>query len=212
MRSVGLSARSPLGGDGAPTAEDPAPGIVRLRRLHRGVKASIAVGIVAAVVLAGILVGEYASGNRSGTNSSSSLDQRQLAPKLVRGRTLVAQGKDAEAFKLFTGVLKVDPSQPEALAYEGWLLRLTGVARHNRGLDDQGLALVRRSIALDPTYPDAHLFLGIMLDEDAHDPKDAVAQLQLFLSDKPTSALVRRVAPVIDKVFADAHQPAPSLP
>jgi hypothetical protein len=51
-----------------------------------------------------------------------------------------------------------------------------------------------------------------MLDEDEHDPGDAVAQLRLFLSDKPTTALVRRATPVIDQVFADANQPAPALP
>ncbi|MBO0715254.1 MAG: hypothetical protein J2P59_10900, partial [Acidimicrobiales bacterium] len=125
---------------------------------------------------------------------------------------VVDPGRDGAAFRLFATVLKEDPNQPEALAYEGWLLRLTGASRKEPGLGRQGLALVRRAIALDPSYPDAHLFLGVMLDEDAHDPADGVAQLRLFLADKPTTALVRRAAPVIDKVFADAHQAAPALP
>jgi cytochrome c-type biogenesis protein CcmH/NrfG len=176
------------------------------------VKALLVVSILVAVVLGGILVGEYVSGNLSGKSSSAPVDQRQLADQLVQGRALVNQGKDANAFQLFATILKEDPNQPEALAYEGWLLRLTGVSRHEPDLARQGLALVRRAVALDPPYPDAHLFLGVMLDEDEHDPGDAVAQLRLFLSDKPTNALVRRAAPVIDQVFSDANQPAPALP
>jgi cytochrome c-type biogenesis protein CcmH/NrfG len=176
------------------------------------VKALLVVSILATVVLAGILVGEYVSGNLSGKGSSTTVDQRQLAGQLVQGRALVNQGKDAKAFQLFATILKEDPNQPEALAYEGWLLRLTGVSRHEPDLARQGLALVRSAVAIDPPYPDAHLFLGVMLDEDEHDPGDAVAQLRLFLSDKPTTALVRRATPVIDQVFADAHQPTPALP
>lgn len=186
--------------------------ITRLRRLHGRVKVLLVVASLAAVVLAGVLVGEYVSGHQSAKSSTSEVGQRQLADQLVRGRALVDQGKDGRAFQLFATVLREDPNQPEALAYEGWLLRLTGVSRHQPGLGRQGLALVRRAVALDPSYPDAHLFLGVMLDQDEHDPGDGVAQVRLFLSDKPTTALVRRAAPVIDKVFADAHQPAPALP
>jgi hypothetical protein len=36
---------------------------------------------------------------------------------------LSSQGQDLDAIKLYDQVLKVDPRQPEALAYRGWLLR-----------------------------------------------------------------------------------------
>jgi tetratricopeptide (TPR) repeat protein len=187
-------------------------GMLRLRRVQRWLKMSIVLAALAAVVLAGVLLGQYLSGRQTSAKGSTAVDQRQLAAELVRGRALVDEGRDAQAFRLFAAVLKQDPGQPEALAYDGWLLRLTGVARHQADLARQGLALVRQAVALDPSYPDAHLFLGVMLDEDARDPIDAVAQLRLFLADKPTSALVRRASPVIHKVFADAHEPAPALP
>jgi tetratricopeptide (TPR) repeat protein len=221
VRSLGPRAVATPAGSAGAGGEVPAPGspadggearVSRLRRLHRGVRALLAVSILAVVVLGGILVGEYASGNLSGKGSSPTVSQHHLADQLVRGRALVAKGKDGDAFALFATVLKENPNQPEALAYEGWLLRLTGVSRHETGLTREGLGLVRKAVALDPSYPDAHLFLGVMLDQDEHDPSDAVAQLRLFLADKPTTALVRRAAPVIDQVFADDHQPAPALP
>ena len=202
-----LEAREP--GTGAPEGDTRT---ARLRRLQGRVKVLLVISSLAAVVLAGILAGQYVGAHQSAKSATSGVGPRQLAGELVRGRALVDQGKDGSAFQLFATVLKEDPNQPEALAYEGWLLRLTGVSRHQPGLGRQGLALVRRAVALDPTYPDAHLFLGVILDQDEHDPGDGVAQLRLFLSDKPTTALVRRATPVIDQVFADAHQAAPALP
>ncbi|HZD65512.1 MAG TPA: hypothetical protein VE152_05400 [Acidimicrobiales bacterium] len=176
------------------------------------------VGSIAAfVVAAGILVGRYAATRLPGQEvsgtithtSSPRLDAKHLAERLVEGRVLASQGKDVAAAKVFSQALKTDPNQPEALAYEGWLLRQSGKADHNAKLVGQGRALVGEAIAADPGYADAHVFLGYMLLQDSHDPVDAVDQFNLFLGDHPAKALVARTAPVMAQAYREVHQPVP---
>ncbi|MGH9075135.1 MAG: tetratricopeptide repeat protein, partial [Acidimicrobiales bacterium] len=178
---------------------------------------SLAGAIVAFVVVAGVLVGTYAAQRRPGQQVSGSVSppttqagSQQVAKELVRGRLLASQGHDVAAAKVFSQVLSASPRQPEALAYEGWLLRQAGVAGHSQKVVDEGRALVARAVAVDPSYPDAHVFLGYMLLQDEHDPSGAVAQFRLFLGDHPTPALVRRTAPAIAQAYSAVHQPVPA--
>lgn len=206
------------GGEGE-TAPRGGPATQRAHAPSRKRQRLLAAGaIVAFVAAAGVLVGHYAADRLPGQEVSGSitsptaprLQKKQLAERLVQGRLLASQGKDVQASKIFSQVLKSYPNQPEALAYEGWLLRKAGVADHDTKLEDQGRAKVAQAIAVDPTYPDAHVFLGYMFFQDEHDPVDAVAQFGLFLQDHPTQALVQRAAPTIAAAYRAAHQAVPA--
>lgn len=133
----------------------------------------------------------------------------QMAAELLQARTLVSEGSDVAAAKILTQVLEADPTQPVALAYEGWVLRLAGVSARNPADIAHGRALVAEATALDPGYPDAHAFLGYMYFQDSHDPLAAVTQFERFLADHPLPALVRRTAPVMAQAFASAHRRLP---
>jgi tetratricopeptide (TPR) repeat protein len=190
----------------------PAPAPARAGR-HRSTWVGLA-AIAAFVVAAGLVLGHYLSTRLPTQQVSGSVQAptpaKQLAAELVEGRLLASQGKDVQASKIFSQVLKSNPDQPEALAYQGWLLRKAGVADHKPTLVNKGRDMVAEAIAIDPSYPDAHVFMGYMLLQDEHDPVDAAAQFGLFLKDHPPQALVARAGPTIAQAYRDAHQPVPA--
>jgi predicted TPR repeat methyltransferase len=88
-----------------------------------------------------------------------------------------------EAHDVFARVLETFPDHPRALHY-------AGVLAHQRGQNDEAIALIRRSLALVPDEADWHSNLGIVLQSaDKFDP--AVASY--------------RQAIALDPVHANAH-------
>ncbi len=197
-----------LGARGSDVGDGEA-GRARARR-RRGVVA-LAV-IVCFVAAAGGLLIARATNRLPGQTASGSVtltDDQRLAQDLVQARVLATQGKDLDAIKLYDQVLAVEPRQPEALAYRGWLLRLAGVAGHDQALLAQGRASVGASVAQDPSYPDARVFLGYMLFQDTHDPVGATAQFRAFLADHPQAQMVSLTSDVVAQAFAAVGQPVP---
>ena len=109
-----------------------------------------------------------------------------------------------EAVKTYDRVLKTNPRNPEALAYRGWILRLAAVSggAFDRKLWQQGLASIERAIAVDPSYPDAHFFRGLILYRDRHDATGAAAELQKFLGLNPPPDMVAPVRQLLGEVTA----------
>ncbi len=176
--------------------------------------------ILAFMVGIGIGVGSFAAARQPGQQVSGSPPvlpapsshqlSTQVAAELLQARTLVSKGSDVAAAKILAKVLNADPNQPVALAYEGWVLRLAGVSAHNAADMAQGRALVAEATALDPSYPDAHVFLGYMYFQDLQNTNAAVTQFKMFLDDHPLPALVKRTAGVIAQAYAAGHQAVPA--
>ena len=193
----------------AARVDDGKAGRARGRR-RRGIVA-LAV-IVCFVAAATGLVVARATNRLPGQTASGSVtltDDQRLAQELTQARTLSTQGNDLDAIKLYDKVLAVEPRQPEALAYRGWLLRLTGVAGHDQALLAQGRASVEAAVAQDPNYPDARVFLGYILFQDAHDPAGAAAQFRAFLADHPQAEMVSLTSGVVAQAFAAIGQAPP---
>jgi tetratricopeptide (TPR) repeat protein len=192
----------------AARAEDPRAGRARGRR-RRGI---VAVAILCFVAAAGALVVVRATHRLPGQTASGSVtltDDQRLAQQLLQARVLAGQGRDLDAIKVYDKVLAVAPRQPEALAYRGWLLRLAGVAGHDQALLAKGRASVGAAVAQDPGYPDARVFLGYVLLQDAHDPAGAAAQFRAFLADHPQAQMVALTRDVVAQAFAAIGQPVP---
>jgi cytochrome c-type biogenesis protein CcmH/NrfG len=113
-------------------------------------------------------------------------------------RILMSTGDYPDAVKSFVDASKLDPRQPEPLAYSGWITAL--VSRQvtdpptKQQLVDAALSSVNRAIATDPTYPDAYAFKGIILAQLENKPCPGATAFQLFLvnasSDNPMRSLV----------------------
>lgn len=195
-------------GAGAPAPE---PSRSRSQReVWRRRIAVVAAGVAAAaaVVLAIGLSGSSGAGGGRGA-SAPVPDSRVVARDLSSARALLAKGDDGDALKLYDQVLQSVPQQAEALAYRGWILRQAGVAAHDQSLLAAGRSSVESSVAADPTYPDAHAFLGYIRYEDQHDVHGAVEQFRQFLADHPPAQMVALAAPVVAQAFAADGEPVP---
>ena len=181
------------------------------QRLGRRRSLVILVGLVVLGVGIGLLAAGATGTRQSGQGVSGSV---HLAPaqELLAAQTAMTTGDDVTALKLFQAVLRVEPDQPEALAYAGWLLREAGDAQENVTLVTQGIVAEENAVADDPQYPDARYFLGVMLLDEAHDPAGAVTQLEAYLALKPSARDAAAVRPILDRARAEAAAPSTTTP
>jgi len=125
------------------------------------------------------------------------------AQELSAAQQAMAGGNDLTALELFQAVLRVEPNQPEALAYSGWLLREAGDEQSNPKLVTQGILAEQAAVQADPQYPDARYFLGVMLLDEAHDPAGAVTEFQAYLALHPPARDAKAVEPVLARARAE---------
>ena len=163
---------------------------------------ALGVVLVAAVALAGGLGVARWSGERVGDRPITGSVSSGLADRLAEAHRLDGEGKAVEALKRYDAVLREDPRNVEALAYRGWLLKRAGLA-------DAALASLDRAVAIDPRYPDAHFFRGMVLYQDRNDPAAAVPEFQAFLANDPPPAMVGPVEEVLNRARRDAGLPVP---
>jgi tetratricopeptide (TPR) repeat protein len=162
----------------AEAADDTAADAPRSRR--RAVVAGALVLLFA--VVAGVLVARSAGRRDPGEVATGGVRQSSTE-KLNQAGRLLSSDLDG-AIDLYDEVLAEEPDNVEALAYKGWAQTLSG-----EGAD--GLTALIKAARADPTYPDAHAFLAIVLfrggliDEasreldrlDALDPPAQIRQL-----------------------------------
>lgn len=204
---------TPPSGAGTPPHDAgavPAAGTGPPRRSRRRLRIAVA-GLGAVLVGAGalILVVGGSSSRQPGQTVSGSVPPSP-AQELGAARHAMATGDQVMALRLYRAVLSVEPNQPEALAYSGWLLRLSGDLQKDGTLIDAAVADERAAEAVDPAYPDPHFFLGVILLDDLHDPTAAIPQLTAYLGSSPSPAVRRAVEPVLARARQEAGQAAGS--
>jgi tetratricopeptide (TPR) repeat protein len=177
-------------------------------RLSIGIAAALCF-VVAASLLAATLAGVRLPGE-SATGSVSISTAQQESETLTRAAILGSEGQAAEAVQLYDEVLQTDPNQPDALAYEGWLVRLAGLSSKNELVVEKGDASVARAVKVAPSYPDAHALMGVILYEDFARPKAAVAQFRDAVRAGASKSLLAAVADVATRAFAAAKQALPA--
>jgi len=162
----------------------------------------VTVGVIVLIAaVAGGAVATFAGARRSGAPITGSLPDSPSG-KMQQALQLESDGKAADALKIYDDLLKADPRNVQALAYRGWLLK-------RAGLPDLALAALDQAIAIDPAFPDAHFFKGMVLYQDRNDPTTAVIEFRLFLSNNPPAEMIGPVEEVLNKAMADAARPGP---
>jgi tetratricopeptide (TPR) repeat protein len=152
------------------------------RRTSLRLAAGVLAGVLVLGVGAGILVAR-ASGSRSGGQDASGDARLDVRAKLAQAAELAAQGEVLDAVMLYDEVLAEQPDNVEALTYRGWALVLSTLV-------DDGLAYLRQAVEVDPTYPDARIFLARTLEglgriEQARHQLDAVDDDQVPVAMQP---------------------------
>lgn len=131
------------------------------------------------------------SGQRLPGQSATGGIEESTATILSQARSLNFSDPKASV-DLYGRVLEVDPDNVEALTYRAWILLLAA----RDASDDVKLAAfaaadgqLRRAIELDPRYPDARCFLGVLLFRYAGDAPGAKAELDACASMDPPAVV-----------------------
>jgi tetratricopeptide (TPR) repeat protein len=127
----------------------------------------IVAGVLVFAVLSGVLVAQALGGRAPGQTTAGDVRQTpsQDAKKCI---SVISPGKDPRpALKCFQNVLKRDPQNPVALAYQGWTINLTAMApgftaAQARQFRADAARFVRQAIKADPGYSDALAFAAII--------------------------------------------------
>jgi len=205
-----LAALGPEPAAAPPAPVDPAPERRPLPLWRR-------VGIVVACLLiatgAGVLVVHFGQSRQPGQSSSGSvsLSQAQLIEQqLQQALALNNKGNTKGALELYDKVLSEDPSNPVALADAGYLQWNVGSAAHVAALVRIGRAEIVTAVKDSPTYPEGHLFYGLVLENQDHDHTAAVTQFNDFLADGPPAGQPAQVAPLVAGAYQGAGVPLPT--
>ena len=111
--------------------------------------------VVAFAVLAGLLVAQSVGRRDPGDTATGDIRQ-SITERLNEAGRRSGDGDFDRAIELYDEVLADDPGNLEALTYKGWVLTLSGDA-------GAGLESLLAAATADPTYPDVHAFLAIVL-------------------------------------------------
>ena len=140
-------------------------------------------------------MGHFVTARQPGQASSGSISVPQaqlIEQQLADALTQNDAGNTQAALELYDKVLSEDPSNPAALAYAGYLQWNIGSSAHVASLVRIGRAEIETSVKDSPTYYQAHLFYGLVLENQDHNDPAAVNQFNDFLADDPPAC---RAAP-----------------
>jgi tetratricopeptide (TPR) repeat protein len=151
--------------------------------------------------LAAGAVATFSDPRRPGSPATGSLPD-DTQGRLSQALQLETEGQAVEALKVYDAILRDEPQNVQALAYRGWLLK-------RAGLPEPALVSLDKAVAIDPSYPDAHFFRGMVLYQDRKDPAGAVTEFRAFMANNPPREMVPAVEEVLKRAMAEAGQPVP---
>jgi cytochrome c-type biogenesis protein CcmH len=120
--------------------------------------------------------------------TAPTLSAQALAADLQQAQQEAGKGNAVGAIKDYQKILASDPTQPEALTGEGWLLAQTG----EPAFLTQGIQMLTSAEQSDPTYAPAHVYRGLAFDSE-DDYGDAIPELRWYLAHSPDPQLAPRV-------------------
>ena len=161
-----------------------------------------------------ILVVHFVQARQPGQASSGSVTVSQaqlIEQQLAQASTFNQKGSTKAALELYDKVLSEDPSNPTALAYAGFLQWNVGSTAQVASLTRIGRAEIETAVKDSPTYYQAHLFDGLVLENQDHNHAAAVAQFNDFLADGPAApAELPQAAPLVSGAYQAAGVPLPA--
>jgi cytochrome c-type biogenesis protein CcmH/NrfG len=172
-----------------------------------------AAAIVLTLALSDRLPGQTASGNSEPVATDDRQARLEAAVEarpddpiahLALARFLLGAQDFPGALRAYDDATRLDPTNPEPPAYAGWVLFLAASSAPDveaaTELIGESTARLDQAILVDPDYPDARAFRGIVRLRGIGDPAGAVPDLQRFLASAPDHPL----APQVRELLAEA--------
>jgi hypothetical protein len=171
------------------------------------------VGCCLLIVLgAGLLVSHFGQPAQPGqplTGTIAQSQQQLIEQQLDEALQANNRGDVGTALNLYDKVLSEDPSDPNALAYGGYLEWNIGSTSHVANLVKIGRAEIEKAVADAPSNPEAHLFDGLVLANQDHDYAGAVEQFNDYLADGAPVAQTPKVSADVALSYKAVGQPLP---
>ena len=128
---------------------------------------------------------------------------------LVFARYLLEAGEATEAVKEYVATARLEPKNPEANAYAGWVSFLAAQSssadpKTAAELTDRALARLDAAVASADTYADAHFFRGMVQLRGKNNPKAAVPDFERYLALVPNGPLNDQVKQLLDQARQQA--------
>jgi tetratricopeptide (TPR) repeat protein len=100
------------------------------------------------------------------------------AARIDLGQRCMDAGNLGCAYRQYAAALALSPRDVEALSHLGILVHLSGSSA-------RGLRLEQKALRIDPTYPEALFFKGVILLKGLHRPQQAIDLLERYLAAAP---------------------------
>ena len=175
----------------------------------------IGIAVCCLLIVAGgaVLVTHYVTARQPGQSSSGGVtlsEAQEIEQQLDQALALNNSGQTKAALVLYDKVLTEDPSDPVALSYDGYLLWNLGTAAGLTTYEKNGRAEIERAIEVAPTYYEAHLFYGLILENQDHDNGAAVTQFDQYLADDPPPGGPAQAASLVAPAYQALGEALPS--
>jgi cytochrome c-type biogenesis protein CcmH/NrfG len=179
----------------------------------------VAFAVVAAVVLmlavSDRLPGQTASGNSPDqvtpddreANLAEAVDANpdDPVPHLNLARFRLSNGDFAGALEAYDNAAQLDPANPEASTYGGWVLYLAAQSAPDpaqaQELVNASVERLDAAVAADPDYADARAFRGIVRFRGLNDPIGAIPDFQQFLAANPEHQFAPQIRELLEQAI-----------
>lgn len=162
--------------------------------------------VVAVLIVGGLsgwLVASQSGQRLPGQSASGGLDS-STSGMLAQARA-TNFSDPVRAIQLYSAVLKLEPDNVEALTYRSWLLALTASGA-SPSIRDKAMATaiadLTTATSIDPSYPDAWCFLGIVNFRFLDNAKAAKKPLDTCQASNPPHEVAGFVSAIVDQVNA----------
>ncbi len=137
---------------------------IRKESPRRMLRSIVTVSLILVIALgAGYLVAKQSGQRLPGQNITGGTPESRSA--ILSQARAVNLSDPVQAIQLYSGVLKIEPDNVEALTYRSWLLALAANSASSNVRDTAMATAVQDLVTatrIDPSYPDAWCFLGIV--------------------------------------------------
>ena len=170
-------------------------------------------GLVVAVLAIWWALATWSAERKPGQEISG-FDPRSEQQQLMAQARAIQFQSPGDAAALYAQVLASDPDNVEALTYRGWTLALDAVQTGDTASSDasagddvvselrDAVDSLRKATDLDPTYPDAKCFLGIVNFRILRQPAAAQPWVEACLAANPPADIRDLVQGMNDEIAA----------
>lgn len=161
--------------------------------------------VLVIAVISGLLIARNGEDRLPGQTMTGGSGDGSVSSLLVQARTL-GMSDISRVLDIYAEVLSVEPDNVEALTYFGWFSVLSVVQSEPNEVVAQrlesGLLLLRQATINDPTYADAHCFLGIVFFRFLDDAAAARPEIEECLAANPPAEVFTLVENLADEIAA----------